>query len=124
MLAEGFKAANIPMVHWDEADGPTECMFVQNQDFKAYLWEAFMPTPEYAEWLLRTDMTSAYAYERVVLQLLQSRAPGTWSLKMPSHAVHIDALLATFPDARIVWAHRDPFTAAASFLRLNYCRVR
>lgn len=120
MLAEGLKAANIPMIHWDDADGPTECIFVQNQDFKAYLWEAFMPTPDYAEWLLTTDMTSAYAYERVVLQMLQSRAPGAWSLKMPSHAVHIDALLATFPDARIVWAHRDPFKAAASFLRLNY----
>jgi hypothetical protein len=120
MLAEGLKAANIPMVHWDEADGPTECVFVQNQDFKAYLWEAFMPNSAYADWLLETDMTSAYAYERSVLQLLQSRAPGTWSLKMPSHAVHIEALLATFPDVRIVWAHRDPFKATASFLRLNY----
>jgi hypothetical protein len=130
ILAEGLKAANIPMVHWDEADGPTECVFVQNQDFKAYLWEAFMPNSAYADWLLETDMTSAYAYERSVLQLLQSRAPGTWALKMPSHAVHIGALLATFPDVRIVWAHRDPFKATASFLRLNYlsravlgCRV-
>jgi hypothetical protein len=120
VLAEGLKAANIPMVHWDEADGPTECVFVQNQDFKAYLWEAFMPNPAYADWLLGTDMTSAYEYERSVLQLLQHRAPGTWSLKMPSHAVHIEALLATFPDVRIVWAHRDPFKATASFLRLNY----
>ena len=51
---------------------------------------------------------------------LQSRAPGVWSLKMPSHAVHIEALLATFPDVRIVWAHRDPFKSTASFLRLNY----
>jgi hypothetical protein len=120
VLAEGLKAANIPLVHWDEADGPTECLFVQNQDFKAYLWESFMPTPEYAEWLLATDMTSAYAYQRKVLQMLQSRAPGTWSLKMPSHAVPIAALLATYPDVRIVWAHRDPFQATASFLRLNY----
>jgi Sulfotransferase family len=120
VLAEGLKAANIPMVHWDEADGPTECVFVQNQDFRAYLWEAFMPNSDYAEWLLQTDMTSTYAYERLVLQLLQSRAPGTWSLKMPSHAVHIEALLSTFPDARIIWAHRDPFKATASFLRLNY----
>jgi hypothetical protein len=119
-LAEGLKAANIPMVHWDAADGPTECMFVQNQDFKAYLWEAFMPTRAYADWLLTTDMTSTYAYERSVLQTLQSQAPGTWSLKMPSHAVHIEALLTTFPDVRIVWAHRDPFKATASFLRLNY----
>jgi hypothetical protein len=120
VLAEGLKAANVPMVHWDEADGPTECVFVQGQDFKSYLWEAFMPTSSYADWLLQADMTSAYAYERSVLQMLQSRAPGTWSLKMPSHAVHIEALLATFPDARIVWAHRDPFKACASFLRLNY----
>lgn len=119
-LAAGLKAANIPMVHWDEADGPTECMFVQNQDFKAYLWEAFMPTSAYADWLLEADMSSTYAYERSVLQMLQSRAPGTWSLKMPSHAVHIEALLAAFPDVRIVWAHRDPFKATASFLRLNY----
>lgn len=120
VLAEGLKAANIPMVHWDEADGPTECVFVHNQDFKAYLWEAFMPTASYADWLLRTDMTSAYEYERTVLQVLQSRAPGTWSLKMPSHAVHIETLLATYPDARIVWAHRDPFKSTASFLRLNF----
>jgi Sulfotransferase family len=120
VLAEGLKAANIPMVHWDEADGPTECVFVQNQDFKAYLWEAFMPNSAYADWLLETNMTSAYAYERSVLQLLQSRAPGKWSLKMPSHAVHIEALLAIFPDVRIVWAHRDPFKSTASFLRLNY----
>ena len=120
VLAEGLKAANIPLIHWDDADGPTECLFVQNQDFKAYLWEAFMPTPAYADWLLQTDMSSAYTYERTVLQVLQSRAPGTWSLKMPSHAVHIETLLATYPDARIVWAHRDPFKSTASFLRLNY----
>jgi Sulfotransferase family len=120
VLAEGLKAANIPMVHWDEADGPTESVFLHNQDFKAYLWEAFMPTTAYADWLLETDMSSAYEYERLVLQLLQSRAPGTWSLKMPSHAVHIETLLSTYPDVRIVWAHRDPFKSTASFLRLNY----
>ena len=120
VLAEGLKAANIPMVHWDEADGPTECVFVHNQDFKAYLWEAFMPTTAYAEWLAHTDMSSAYEYERLVLQMLQSRAPGAWSLKMPSHAVHIETLLASYPDVRIVWAHRDPFKSTASFLRLNY----
>ncbi|WP_245672971.1 sulfotransferase family protein [Aldersonia kunmingensis] len=121
VLAAGLKAANIPMVHWDEADGPTECVFVQGQDFKSYLWEAFMPTADYADWLLGADMSSAYDYERTVLQVLQSRTPGqTWSLKMPSHAVHIETLLAAFPDARIVWAHRDPFKSTASFLRLNY----
>ena len=64
-------------------------------------------------------MTSAYEYERSLLQVLQSGAPGVWSLKMPSHAVHIEALLAVFPDVRMVWAHRDPFKVTASFLSMN-----
>ena len=79
-----------------------------------------MPTSAYADWLSHADMSSAYEYQRTVLQMLQSRAPGVWSLKMPSHAVHIETLLATYPDVRIVWAHRDPFKSTASFLRLNY----
>ena len=33
---------------------------------------------------------------------------------MPSHAVHIDALLGVFPDARFIWAHRDPYRATGS----------
>lgn len=114
-----LEAARFPIPHWEEADGPTECTFVHNQDFKAFLWEAFMPTPAYAEWLLATDMTSAYEYERTVLQVLQSGAPGAWSLKMPSHAVHVEALVAVFPDVRIVWAHRDPYKATASLLSMN-----
>jgi hypothetical protein len=118
-LAEALLSARFPMPHWEDADGPTECTFVQNQDFKAFLWEAFMPTSAYSEWLLSTDMTRAYEYEHAVLRLLQSNAPGTWALKMPSHAVHIDALLRVFPDVRIIWAHRDPFRVTASFLSMN-----
>ena len=118
-LAAALRAAEVPMPHWEEADGPTECTFVQNQDFKSFLWEAYMPTSAYADWLLATDMTSAYEYERSLLQVLQSGAPGSWSLKMPSHAVHIEALLAVFPDVRMVWAHRDPLKATASFLSMN-----
>jgi len=119
-FAAALEAAQTPIPHWEEADGPTECTFVQNQDFKAFLWEAFMPTPAYSDWLLSVDMTSAYEYERTVLQVLQSCAPGAWALKMPSHAVHIEALLATFPDVRIVWAHRDPYRVTGSLLSMNH----
>jgi len=117
-LALALQAARFPIPHWEDADGPTECTFVLNQDFKALLWESFMPTPAYADWFLDADVMSAYEYERSVLQLLQSSAPGVWSLKMPSHAVHLDTLLAVFPDARLVWAHRDPYRATASALSM------
>jgi hypothetical protein len=117
-LATELEKARVPIPHWEDADGPTECTFVLNQDFKALYWEAHLPSPAYSDWFLDADLTSAYRYERSVLQLLQSSAPGTWSLKMPSHAVHLDALLEVFPDARIVWAHRDPFRATASALSM------
>ncbi|MFE7742279.1 sulfotransferase family protein [Nocardia sp. NPDC057455] len=114
-MLEMIQQANMALPHWEDADGPTEDMFIHNQDFKGLSWDAFMTNTRYAEWLLnKTDMSTTYRYQRRYLQLLQSRAPGAWSLKMPSHAVHIDALLAEFPDVRIVWAHRDPYKATGS----------
>src|SRR4051812_40226635 len=114
-----LKKANLPLPHWEDADGPTEDMFIHNQDFKGLSWDSYLSTSRYAEWLFHeTDMTSTYEYQKRYLQILQSKAPGAWSLKMPSHAVHIDALLAVFPDARLIWAHRDPYKATGSLCNL------
>ncbi|MGV0780018.1 sulfotransferase family protein [Mycolicibacterium peregrinum] len=113
------KDANMPLPHWEDADGPTECMFIHTQDFKGLSWDSYLSTPRYAEWVINeADMTSAYEYQKRYLQVLQSTAPGTWSLKMPSHSVHIDALLSVFPDARLIWAHRDPYKATGSLCNL------
>jgi hypothetical protein len=100
--------------HWEWADGPTECIFVQSQDFKALMWESRVPCRDYAEYMLSCDMTSAYEYQKKVLRVLQSRAPGRWVLKMPSHALHFRWALEAFPEARFVWTHRNPFRALAS----------
>jgi hypothetical protein len=103
------------VVHWEWADTPTECMFVVMQDFKADIWASRLPAEDYARWLwFEADLRPTYAYHRRVLQVLQSKAPGTWSLKMPSHALFLDALLEVYPDARLVWTHRDPYTSLAS----------
>ena len=113
------KEANMALPHWEDADGPTEDMFIHNQDFKGLSWDAFLATQRYAQWLFdETDMTTTYEYQKRYLQVLQSTAPGTWSLKMPSHSVHIDALLRVFPDARLIWAHRDPYKATGSLANM------
>ena len=52
---------------------------MQSQDFKSLRWDAFLLTDSYARWLYDCDMTSTYGYEKLVLQILQSRrrpAPG------------------------------------------------
>jgi Sulfotransferase family len=111
--------AKMPLPHWEDADGPTEDMFLHAQDFKGLSWDAFLSTSRYADWLIdEADMTSAYEYQKLVLQVLQSRAPGVWNLKMPSHSVHIDTLVKVFPDVRMVWAHRDPYKATGSLCNL------
>ena len=118
-ILELVKQAKMPLPHWEDADGPTEDMFIHNQDFKGLSWDSFLPTDRYARWLFdETDLTSTYEYQKRYLQVLQSKAPGTWSLKMPSHSVHIEALLKVFPDARLIWAHRDPYKATGSLCNL------
>jgi hypothetical protein len=37
-----------------------------------------------------------------------------WLLKAPEHQVHLETLLAVYPDARIVQTHRDPIKCMAS----------
>jgi hypothetical protein len=118
-ILEFVKQAKMALPHWEDADGPTEDMFIHNQDFKGLSWDSFLPTDRYARWLFdEADMSSTYEYQKRYLQVLQSKAPGRWSLKMPSHSVHIDTLLKVFPDARLIWAHRDPYKATGSLCNL------
>ncbi len=109
----------IKVVQNEEPDGPTECIAVLNQDFKSLLWEALTNVPTYGAWLHGTDHASAYEYHRTVLQVLQSGGVrGRWSLKSPHHVLHLDALTAVYPDARIVVMHRDPLVLSASVCSL------
>lgn len=95
---------------------PNECMFFIQHDFKALIWESRGKLPNYRDWLFGTaDLASTYRYHKRFLQLLQADAPGTWNLKMPSHGLWLQTLLDVYPDARLVWTHRDPLTATGSF---------
>jgi hypothetical protein len=112
-LNPGFKA-----IHHEPADGPTECVTLLAQHFTSLLWETLANLPTYGRWLLADDQHAAYAHHRMVLQVLQSRAPGRWSLKSPHHGLALDALLAQYPDARVVVTHRDPVPVIGSLCSL------
>lgn len=100
--------------HYEAADGPTECVHMLAQDFRSMMFTAMTSTPVYADWLLDCDMSSAYEHRKRVFHILQSTNPGRWVLKMPSDSVFIPWIFKTFPDARIIWTHRDPYQAFAS----------
>lgn len=107
------------VVQSEEPDGPTECISVLNQDFKSLTWEAMANVPAYGDWLHATDHRSSYDYHKRVLRVLQSGGVrGRWSLKSPHHALHLDALTAVYPDARLVLMHRDPVVLCTSVCSL------
>jgi hypothetical protein len=111
-LAAGKGNAHI---HWEEADGPTECIYIMAQDFRAAYWStALAHSHRYKDWLKTTDMRPAFVHHRRLLQLLQHHYTGEWTLKSPEHAMHIDALMALYPDAKIVVTHRDPVETIGS----------
>jgi hypothetical protein len=114
-LAPDFKT-----IHPVGAQLPLECIAIMSASFLAARFQTTYNVPGYEAWLATQDMRPAYAFHRRFLQHLQWRAPGArWVLKAPSHVFSFDALLDTYPDARIVQTHRDPVTAVASVASLS-----
>jgi hypothetical protein len=112
-LNPGFKA-----IHDEPPEGPTECVTLLGQHFTSLLWETVANVPSYGEWLIGADQLPAYRYHHDALQVLQSRAPGRWSLKSPHHGLALDALWTEYPDARVVVTHREPVPVIASLCSL------
>jgi Sulfotransferase family len=98
----------------------TECVGFLFLDLRSLLIETQAHIPSYGRWLEKTDVRGAYAMHRLALQVLQSRIPTpAWSLKTPQHLWSLDTLLEFYPDARIVWTHRDPLKVVPSVASLN-----
>jgi hypothetical protein len=105
-------------VHYEAPAGPAECQMTFARDFKTIGYASLLWHMSYVDWILAADLTSVYEYHKLELQILQSKAPGIWSLKMSSHALGVDIIRRLYPDARIIWTHRDPYKAAGSFMSM------
>ena len=112
MMLKG--AAKVAAAHFEPGDSPTECVHLLAQDFRSLMLAVTTTTPTYHDWLMFTNMESAFAHRKRALQILQSTNPGRWVLKMPSDSLFVRQIFKTFPDARVIWTHRDPYAAAAS----------
>ena len=74
--------------------------------------EAQWRVPTYGRWCERIDATPAYRHMADLLRLIgwsqQVSEIRPWILKTPQHMLDLPALLEVFPDARIIFTHRDP----------------
>jgi len=108
-------------MHRMGAQLPQECVRILAPEFASIAFLITYRVPSYGAWLLRDyDWAPAYAAHRRFLQLLQWRCPGErWVLKTPGHLWALPALLAEYPDARLIQTHRDPLRILGSVTSLG-----
>jgi hypothetical protein len=88
---------------------PDEDNSIMQMAFRSLNFAAPRELPAYVDWLLDTDMIPAFELHHHLLQHLQAfHQRDWWVLKAPPHLFALDALFATYPDARIIFTHRDP----------------
>jgi hypothetical protein len=115
----------LPAMHPMSATLATECVTLFMLDFRSLQIETQARVPRYRAWLEQADMSPTFALHRLVLQILQSRVPTErWALKTPQYLWCLPALRAAYPDARLVWTHRDPVPVVASVASLNQAFYR
>jgi hypothetical protein len=106
-------------IHHMTAEGPDESGRILGQSFTDDRFEVVSTVPTYSEWYMNTVHVQTYARHRRTMQLIGSYEPDTrWLLKYPVHMRNLDALLETYPDACIIWTHRDPAEVLPSYVSL------
>ena len=106
-------------MHRMGAQLPQECVALMAHEFATVLFHTTHRVPSYQSWVESMDLRPVYASHRRQLQYLAWRCPAErWVLKSPQHLWTLDALLAIYPDARIVQTHRDPVRVLGSLCSL------
>ncbi|MBW2587797.1 MAG: sulfotransferase [Deltaproteobacteria bacterium] len=119
----GFNQAAIPdqgAAHHVTADSYEEDFFLLENDMAALTpWAAFGALG-YATEMLDWDMIEPYEFHKLQLKMLTAqRSAKRWVLKCPWHMWNMDALMAVYPDAQIIFTHRDIAKALASHCSLS-----
>ena len=80
--------------------------------------------PTYGRWCERQDPTPAYRQMARLLKLIgwsqQASSLRPWVLKTPQHMLDLPVLMKLFPDARLVFTHRDPLAVVGSAASLAW----
>jgi Sulfotransferase family len=106
-------------IHPIDVDDPEECYHLFRSHFLIPPGFDFAYVPSYWEWWDTQAHADVYRLHKRQLQALQWLDPRRhWVLKCPNHLSGIDHLLDTYPDACIVYTHREPEKIIASLCSL------
>jgi hypothetical protein len=98
-----------------------ECVVMMGETMCTPLFHNQLRVPTYQDWVdTDADWSAVYEFHRMQLQHLWWRKPADrWMLKTGAHMWGLEQLLETYPDARIVFTHRDPVKSLTSYASLT-----
>jgi hypothetical protein len=106
-------------------DGLPECERTWAFDFRSMVPSIWWRVPMLMRPALPQDHAVQYGIHRMMLQHVQYTRPEKYWVLKGWHTRRLAALFATYPDACIVWVHRDPVQVIASqitaFGQINEC---
>lgn len=113
-LAPGFRA-----IHKMDARMPQEDIANMQQMLYGITLSLSWYVPSYRKWLMQADPEPALRFHRRFLQMLQATEPADraidrWLLKTPDHLGSLPAIFKLFPDAQVVFTHRNPVDVIGS----------
>ena len=117
----GWLARDFRRMHPIDAASPQECSEITAHVFASLRFDTTYRIPSYRHWLDETGHLDAYRFHKRFLQHLQHQTVGggRWVLKCPDHVFALDAIRAVYPDAGLVFVHRDPLAVLLSVARLT-----
>jgi hypothetical protein len=119
----GFNQAAIPdqgVAHNVTADSYEEDFFLLENDMAVLTFWVGFAAYGYAREMLNWDMMEPYRFHKLQLKILNAQQSAKrWVLKCPWHIWNMDALMAVYPDAQVIFTHRDISKALASHCSLS-----
>ncbi len=124
---ESMKAMVPPLaiMHPMSPDHIHEEIEIMNPNFSASNYEWMTPSPRWRDYYLSHDQKPHYEYMKNVLKLFiwqqrqqGSRALERWVLKCIQHLEQLPALQHVFPDATVIYTHRDPVAVIQSIITM------
>ena len=115
-------APEFSSLHPVNADSPQECSEITAHVFASLRFDTNYFVPSYRQWVDDAGHIEAYRFHKRFLQHLQHQTgggSGRWVLKCPDHVFALAAIRAVYPDARMVFVHRDPVRVLLSVTRLT-----
>jgi len=110
------KHPELAKIHFADADTPEECVLLTAHAFRDVQLGFEVLLEPYRSWFAEQDLRPAYRYYATQQRMLDWQRPGErWLLNSPAHLHHIDSLVELFPDACIVFTHRNPLEVVGSY---------